>query len=211
MSDKVHRLHPHPQSHTLAMNTSPPPPQGRPVLKVPSVPIRRTSATSPTFNEGRQTTEGGAPLDLSRTSTPNSQPDTSEDIEDMSPDAFQIFNLQPVRPPQAPQIRPNHFSQMHNMQPQRVQQLGQYNPNMYNRPGMYSPIYGRPPPPYTQTLNQGQRPQSPKLMSSNQVPSQPALFKCPYCTSIVPLSMGEVAPHIKKFHPGQIVQFVKKD
>ncbi|XP_071178434.1 golgin subfamily A member 4-like isoform X1 [Mytilus edulis] len=204
MTDKVQRLHTQSQGQSMSSNVSPPP-QSRPVLKVPSVPIRR-SVTSPNQQSDGKTSEGGgAPLDLSRNSTPNSQHDNSEDMDDMSPDAFQIFNLQPARQP-TPNIRPVPYSQMHGMQQQRPQQIGQYNPSAYNRPGMYNQMY-RAPPPYPQSYQRPHHPSPNQL--SGQKPAQP--LKCPYCPSLVPLSMGEVAPHIQKYHPGQKIQYVKKD
>ena len=35
------------------------------------------------------------------------------------------------------------------------------------------------------------------------------VFKCPYCTQVVPLNMSDVAPHIEKFHPGHTIVFSK--
>ncbi|XP_069134923.1 uncharacterized protein [Argopecten irradians] len=40
---------------------------------------------------------------------------------------------------------------------------------------------------------------------------QMRVFKCPYCPDVVPLGMGEVAPHIEKVHPGHSIVFMKID
>lgn len=189
MTEKVQRLHPQGQSLSSAVS---PPPQGRPVLKVPN--FHRT-ASSPGHSDGGRSDR--APLDLSRNSTPNSQHDNTEEMEDISPESFQIFNLQPqLRPQSRPSIP---FSQMQN-----VSKPGGFNPSAYTRPNMYNPMAYRSPPPYQQ--HHGPYAQNPLPMQVDQRP-----LKCPYCPNQVPLSLDEVAPHIHRYHPGQKVQFVKKD
>ena len=192
MTEKVQRLHPQGQILSSAVS---PPPQGRPVLKVPSVNFRR-AATSPGHSDGAVSDR--APLDLSRNSTPNSQQDNNEDVDDIPPDAFQIFNLQPQL--RAPQRGSAPFSQVQSV----AQKTVGFNPGAYTRPGMFNQMPYRPPPPYQQ--HQGPYAQHPGPMPVDQRP-----LKCPYCPNQVPLSMNEVAPHIHRYHPGQKVQYVKKD
>ncbi|OWF40940.1 uncharacterized protein LOC110463149 [Mizuhopecten yessoensis] len=239
----------------------------RPVLRVPSVPLhiqqQRPAGNlrvSPyqDFNHSpgpmapvNRKGDGYAPLDLSKSPAPPSQPKNNIDEgDDLPPDAFQIFNLRPA----AQQIRPQVVQQqmtpmvMRNMSPlafqarfrQQMQLQQQMNRiPMARAPRQHRALMNRPPP-YTRTPRHSRgvpRPYTPRSAINQAVPNvlptkevaapiQPTLskdgrnmvglglmrvFKCPYCPDVVPLGMGEVAPHIEKVHPGHSIVFMKID
>lgn len=244
----------------------------RPVLRVPSVPTHNPQqrpagniGISPYQDYNRipgpitpvsRKVDGSAPLDLSKSQAPPSQPkDANEDGDDMPPDAFQIFNLRPAAA--HPPIIQQQMSSMpiQNMaamayqarfrqQMQYQQQMNRMPSHMQRGARQYRPMMTRPPP-YTraprhisQILKSVQRPYMPTTVVSSPVANvlppkeaspvpvqsespkdnrdmiglgQMRVFKCPYCPDVVPLGMGEVAPHIEKVHPGHSIVFRKID
>lgn len=261
MTDKLQRLH-KPGSAGPAQSPEPgTSPSGRPLLKVPSVTPVLGGARSVTpqnansnYAQSRPQNdrESGAstPLDLSKglgqVKSPSSSVErqsVNEETEEISPDAFQIFNLRPSAP-----TPPNRLPAPSNMgspypfqrmgQPQmrpigRMQQQLQANmpqrmpnqmiPNRSQRPPVFMqrgvvrrpyqtptsninsmtsvPVYQRQVPPPSTAPQQN--------VATNMADMQ--VFKCPYCPNVVPLSIGEVAQHIEKFHPGHSIMFMKRD
>ncbi|XP_033748232.1 uncharacterized protein LOC117333183 [Pecten maximus] len=137
-------------------------------------------------------------------------------------------------------MAPAAFQARFRQQMQMQQQMNRMSPHMVRSARQRQPMMNRPPP-YTRTprhsrsvprhytprtaINQAM----PNVLPRKEVPApiqsdllikdgrdmgglgQLRVFKCPYCPDVVPLGMGEVAPHIEKVHPGHSIVFMKID
>ncbi|XP_061188808.1 microtubule-associated protein futsch-like [Saccostrea echinata] len=217
MTDRLQRLH----SPNSSRISSPVPSAGdsapivsRPVLKVPNV--RPTLSSPPTTQPPPYSVaivsrgNAGSVLDLSRQmSSPPARlvHKPNLEAEDVSPDAFQIFNIRPGTPQNDPnlnnynqfQVRPSsapNSRMLLGMQSSpRVQALTQ---QMQTAKGITQQRHYLP----------RQRFASPNVVVSDKnMPIEGRIFKCPYCPQIIPLSIAEVPRHIEQKHPGCSIVF----
>ncbi|XP_062568738.1 uncharacterized protein LOC134230886 isoform X2 [Saccostrea cucullata] len=219
MTDRLQRLH---SPNSSRMN-SPVPSAGdatltpivsRPVLKVPNV--RPTLSSPPTTQPPPYSVaivsrgNAGSVLDLSRQmSSPPARlvHKPNLEAEDVSPDAFQIFNIRPGTPQNDPNL--NNYNQF------QVRPSSAPNPRM---------LLGMQSSPRVQALTQQmqtakgipqqrhylprQRFASPNaVVSDKNMPIEGRIYKCPYCPQIIPLSIAEVPRHIEQKHPGCSIVF----
>lgn len=217
MTDRLQRLH-SPNSSRMGSPLPPaassPPITSRPVLKIPNVRHSLSSTISsppPPYSVAVNARGHTANvLDLSRQmANPGirSTSKTTPEGEDVSPDAFQIFNIRPGTPQSDPNI--NKYNQF------QVRPTSALNPRM---------LVGMQSSPRMQALNQqlqtvkGIIPQrqflprqgfaSPNVVvGDNNLPIEGRIFKCPYCPQIIPLLISEVAGHIEQKHPGSSIVF----
>ncbi|KAK3083629.1 hypothetical protein FSP39_000507 [Pinctada imbricata] len=206
---------------------------GRPVLKVPSVRSPMLSSSPPSrpppppydvakLQKTGETTRG-SPLDLSRALAKQTELISGQSIgegeqDDMPPDAFQIFNIRPGSQPSPEeaamynqfQVRPNRPDPQRQRYPMSPHQI--CSPRHGAPQGMMYPGYDNPLRPFTPRSNTLRSPPiRPGSADSTVSTIDRRVFKCPYCTQVVPLNMGEVAPHIEKYHPGHSIVFSKLD
>lgn len=223
----------------------------------PSVGLNKSPQVNLSYSGSQRRTEtvqkhvpGHSPLDLSKqlsVAAPRgqncsaqvsstSQGNVAEEIDDMPPDAFKIFNLAPSQSMQKPHHPyPGIQSPLQELQRQVragfSQQMGRQvgMPRMaYNQtsvaigrsalfPTSVQPSMRMNRPAGLQKIRP-MGPDGPRPLNQTNIPNRPRMsftsmhvFKCPYCPSIVPLKMGDVAPHIEKFHPGSSIVFVSID
>ncbi|KAL5016269.1 hypothetical protein ScPMuIL_005858 [Solemya velum] len=166
-----------------------------------------------------------------------SQGSAVDDNEDMPPDAFKIFNLAPSQPSMQKPHRSYTGIQSPLQELQRQVRAG-FPQQMGRQVGVPQMVYNQTPvgmgrsalfPTSVQSSMRLTRPaglqkirpivsDGSRPINQTNIPNRPMVnftsmhvFKCPYCPSIVPLKMGDVAPHIEKFHPGSSIVFVSID